>query len=384
MKPSVDVIIPAYNSARTIESAIASIQAQTERAIRIIVVNDGSVDATQQIVERMSAKDERIVLLEQANGGIVDALNLGLTAATAEFIARHDADDLAEPDRFAKQLTYFSAYPDCVAVSGAIRHMDEHGHPLGSAYCMPSPGLADVERYPQLEPYLSHPFLMMRRSAVEAVGGYRHVFHAEDTDLYWRLQEVGRLHNMPDLLGHYRVHSQSITGGSLVNGRISAINSQRAGLSTMRRRAHRPDLTFPKAALQKYQSAATLEGVIRVGSQDVDADERARLGISTCAKLIELAGHRSYELDMGDCLTIRKTLIPALRRMPATSVAYCNRMLSGTAARLASKGKFAEARLLAPLQLYPAIAAKLAFRSAMPLSLRRNIREAVRGDGFVK
>ena len=384
MTPLIDVVIPAFNAAATVESAVGSIQSQTERAIRIIVVNDGSVDDTKAIVERMAAADDRIVLLEQPNGGIVDALNLGLGAAAAEFIARHDADDLAVPDRFAKQRAYLAANPDCVAVSGAVWHMDDRARPLGNAYCMPPPELADVERIPQLEPYLSHPFLMMRRSAADRVGGYRHVFHAEDTDLYWRLQESGRLHNMTDLMGHYRMHAGSITGASLVNGRISAVNSQRAGLSAMRRRTGRPDLIFPKSALQDYQAAHSLEEIIRVGSRDLDAEEKKRLAISTCAKLVELAGHRSYELELADCAAIRRLLIPALPLMASKSSAYCNRMLSGTAARLASRGHFAEARLLAPLPLYPAVAAKLALRSMMPLSVRRTIRQAVRGDGFVK
>lgn len=384
MTPSVDVVIPAYNAAQTIESAIASIQAQTERNIRIIVINDGSVDATKQIVERMAAADDRIVLLEQANGGIVDALNLGLAAATASLIARHDADDLANPDRFAKQLAYLSANPECAAVSGAIRHIDEAGRPLGMIYNFPSPDLANVERHPQLEPYLSHPFLMMRRAAVEKAGGYRHAFHAEDTDLYWRLQEAGRLFNMADHLGDYRIHSQSITGASLVNGRVSAVNSQLAGLSAMRRRAQRPDLSFPKSALADYKKAGTLEGMIQVGSRDLDVDEAKRLAVSACAKLLELAGHRPYELELEDCTLIGDMLLPALHRMPSDNRRYCFRMLSGTAARLASKGRISSARRLVPLRLYPAVAAKLALRSAMPLSIRRTLREVIRRDGFVK
>lgn len=384
MTPSVDVVIPAYNAAQTIESAIASIQVQTERNIRIIVVNDGSVDATKQIVERMAAADDRIVLLEQANGGIVDALNLGLAAATASLIARHDADDLANPDRFAKQLAYLSANSECAAVSGAIRHIDEAGRPLGMVYNFPSPDLANVERYPQLEPYLSHPFLMMRRAAVEQAGGYRHAFHAEDTDLYWRLQEAGRLFNMPDYLGDYRIHSQSITGASLVNGRVSAVNSQRAGLSAMRRRAQRPDLSFPKSALADYKKAGTLQGMIQVGSRELDADEAKRLAVSACAKLLELAGHRPYELELEDCTLIGDMLLPVLHRMPSDNRRYCFRMLSGTAARLASKGRISSARRLVPLRLYPAVAAKLALRSAMPLSIRRTLREVIRRDGFVK
>lgn len=382
--PLADVVIPVYNAASTIESAVASIQKQTERNIRIIIVNDGSTDATRNVIQKLAAEDGRITLIDQDNGGIVDALNRGLAAVTASFIARHDADDIASPDRLAKQLAYLSANPVCTAVSGAIRHIDEAGDPLGDAYQLPSPDLANVEHYPQLEPYLSHPFLMMRRAAVEKVGNYRYVFHAEDTDLYWRLQEVGKLHNLPDYLGDYRVHSQSITGASLLNGRVSAVNSQRAGFSAIRRRSGRPDLSFPKTLLAEYKAAGSLEGIIRVGSLDLETDEAKRLAVSTCAKLLELGGHRPYELEFEDCTTIHQTLLPALPRMTAESRRYCQRMLSGTAARLASSGAISAARLLTPLQLYPAVAAKLVLRSGVPLSLRRILRQAIRRDGFVK
>ena len=229
-EPSVDVVIPVYNGASTVESAVASIQEQTVRDIRILVVNDGSTDGSRAILERMAAADPRVVLLNRENGGIVDALNAGLAACTAELVARHDADDLALPDRFARQIAWFRDHPRCSAVSGAVIHIDVNGRELGPKVALDSPDLADPLLYPQKEPYLVHPFLMMRRAAVMAAGGYRHVFHAEDTDLYWRLQETGELANMDDLLGYYRVHNQSVTGSSTLNGRISAVNSQLSGL----------------------------------------------------------------------------------------------------------------------------------------------------------
>ena len=371
----VDVIIPACNAAQTIESSLASIQEQTVRQIRIIVINDGSSDGTGAIVARLAAEDPRITLLEQPNGGIVDALNHGFDVATAEFMARHDADDLAAPDRFAKQLAYLRAHPDCCAVGGAIRHMDGAGRPMGGIVHFPSPALADPARQPQLEPYLPHPFLMARRAAVAAVGGYRHVFHAEDTDLYWRLQEVGTLHNLPDVLGEYRVHTQSITGASLLNGRISAVSSQRAGLSAMRRRAGKQDLHFPKAALAGYKAARSLHGIIQAASPDLAEEEAGRLAVSACAKLLELASHRPYELELEDCATANRVLLPALPRMDRDSRRYCSRLLAGTAARLVSKGKLSEARLLMPWRLYPEAALRVAWRWGVP-PLRAALRRA--------
>ena len=150
----VDVIVPVYNSEDTVESAIASIQAQTIRNLRIIIVNDGSTDGTRQIVERLADGDERILLINQENAGIVDALNVGLAACSAPLVARHDSDDLAYPDRFEKQLAYLNEHPDYVAVSGAARHIDEAGQALRELVDLPSPDLADPHAYPQREPYL--------------------------------------------------------------------------------------------------------------------------------------------------------------------------------------------------------------------------------------
>ena len=382
--PAIDVVIPVFNGAGTVESAIGSIQAQTLADIRIIVVDDGSTDDTAALVARMAGVDRRIVLLRRANGGIVDALNAGLAACTAPLVARHDADDLAAPDRFERQAAFLRANPGVSAVSGAVRHIDENGRVLGSVLQLASPDLADLGLFPQREPYLMHPFLMMRREAAVAAGGYRHVFHAEDTDLYWRLQETGGLANMPDVLGEYRIHAGSVTGLSPLNGRISAVNSQRAGLSAMRRRAGRPDLLFPKEMLATYKAAQTLEAVIAVGSRDLDAQEAARLRVSACAKLLELAGYRPYELDAADCALIGHTLIPALSSMPADSRGGCIRMLSGTAARLLARGQVGAAMQLTTMRLVPHMAIRFALRTAIPTGLRRLLQRAAGKAEFVK
>ncbi len=374
--PIIDVVIPVFNGAETVESAVASIQAQTLRDIRILVVNDGSTDGTQATVERLAAADGRVVLLNRPNGGIVDALNAGLAACTTDLVARHDADDLAVPDRFERQVEWLRSHPGCSAVSGAVIHIDGAGHELGPKVELSSPDIADPTAYPQQEPYLIHPFLMMRRASVEAVGGYRHVFHAEDTDLYWRLQETGQLANMADLLGRYRIHGQSVTSASTLNGRVAAMSSQLAGISAMRRRAGRPDIAFPKSALAEYKQARTLKGIVRLGSRGLDAEEAARLAVSASAKLLELAAYRPYELDGEDCSFIRASIMRALPSMAPASRTLCVRMLSGTAARLAAQGHVSASIRLSPSKYYPLIAARLVLRTMVPSSLRVAMRRA--------
>ena len=382
--PIIDVVIPVFNGAGTVESAVASIQAQTLRDIRIIVVNDGSTDGTQSIMERVAAADGRVVLVNRPNNGIVDALNVGLAACTADLVARHDADDLALPDRFEKQLAWLRRHPECSAVSGSVIHIDEAGRELGPQTGPASLDLADPTAYPQREPYLIHPFLMMRRAAAEAVGGYRHVFHAEDTDLYWRLQEQGQLANMPDLLGRYRIHGQSVTSASTLNGRIAAMSSQLAGLSALRRRTGRPDLAFPKSALAEYKQARTLREIVRLGSCGLDPDEAARLAASASAKLLELSGYRPYELDAEDCSFVRVSIMRALPSMTPANRALCVRMLSGTAARLMAQGHVSAAFRMSQVKLYPLVAARLVLRTALPSDFRVAMRKMAGRPAIVK
>ncbi len=379
MPPRIDVLIPVYNGAKTVESAIASIQAQSVRDIRIVVVNDGSTDDSHAIIAAMAEKDDRIVLLDRANGGIVDALNAGLANCSAEFVARHDADDLAVPGRFQKQLDWFAAHPHCNAVSGAIIHIDERGREISPVTVPRSPDAADPTFYPQKEPYLVHPFLMVRRAAVQAVGGYRHVYHAEDTDLYWRMQEIGEIANMDQLLGYYRVHGESITSASTLNGRIAAVSSQLCGFSAIRRRAGRPDIAFPREAIAEYRAAGTLGEIVRLGARGLDAEEASRLAAATAAKLLELSSYRPYEIDGEDCAFIRTAILPVLPKMTAENRAITIRQLSGTAARLAAQGSFANARRLCPVQFAPLAVVRFAMRFAMPPAMRMTLRMMLSG-----
>ena len=120
MKSIVDILLPVFNGATTITEAIESLQRQTFTSFRIIVVDDGSTDRTLEILTGLAARDSRITILTQPNLGIVAALNAGLRLCQAEFVARHDADDISDPSRLAVELDYLRSHTDCMAVSGAV------------------------------------------------------------------------------------------------------------------------------------------------------------------------------------------------------------------------------------------------------------------------
>jgi glycosyltransferase involved in cell wall biosynthesis len=352
----IDVLIPVYNGVRTVRESLASIQSQTVRNIRIVVINDGSTDGTADIVSSLARDDNRIFLFTKPNGGIVETLNFGLKYCDAEFIARFDADDISYPYRLEAQLAYLRDHPDCLAVSGRVDHIDENGKAL---HGLPLPGQADLSDpcwSPAREPYLIHPFLMMRRSAITSVGGYRYLLNSEDTDLYWRLAEHGRLHNLEVSLGQYRMHTTSISGASIRNGRVMATNSQRAALSAVRRLRGRPDLNFAQY-FGTASGADTLEEIYQFACSDLDNEERIHLSIAASAKLLELTNYRPYELEYSDCAFIRRSLCE-MHKVSKGNQAELNWLVTVAAARLLTKGQVAEAAALVPFGSYPVVAAR--------------------------
>lgn len=272
-EPLIDMVVPVFNGAGTVQAAIESIQVQTLTNIRILVVDDGSTDDTPRLLAKMAAGDPRLQIMRQPNSGIASALNTGLAECRAEFVARQDADDLSDPQRLEYQLNYMRQHPECVGVSGAARLIDELGRFSGVVTRLLSPDLAaDANWIPAKEPYLM-PFPMARLSALRAVGGYRYFIVSEDSDLYWRMQEHGRLHNMDVVLGEYRMHSTSISGSSIGNGRTMALSSQLAAISALRRRTGRVDLTFPKEAIPRYRAAASLAEIFELGCRGLTPSE---------------------------------------------------------------------------------------------------------------
>lgn len=96
--PKVSVIVPVYNVAAYLPKCVASIQNQTERDIEIILVDDGSTDDCGDICENYAQNDARIKVLHQENGGLSEARNTGIHAATAEYLLFIDSDDYVDTD----------------------------------------------------------------------------------------------------------------------------------------------------------------------------------------------------------------------------------------------------------------------------------------------
>lgn len=354
---AIDVLIPAWNAGATLDASLASIAAQTFADIRVLIVDDGSTDATPDLLAAWTSRDPRFVGFRVPNGGIVEALNYGLAHCTAEFVARFDADDIAYPHRLATQLDFLRSNADHVAVGCDVDHIDELGRTLDGLPRPGSPANADPASIPAREPYLIHPFAMIRRSALVVAGGYRPSPNSEDSDLYWRLEERGRLHNLPERLGQYRMHSGSISGASIVNGRVMAVGSQLSALSAIRRRADRPVLGFATRDAADLKAAVTLDAMFALLAPRLAPDEHSWLKLAIAIKLLELAHYRPYEIDRSDAAFIRAALADWTIATPENR-GHIRWHVTQTAARLIRKGLTREAMAVSPPAFLPRIAAR--------------------------
>ena len=195
--PRVSVLMGVHNGAAHVRQAIDSVLAQTEADLELIVVDDGSTDATPQIVA--ASADARLRMARRPHEGLTRALNHALALARAPIVARLDADDVALPERLARQLAFLEAHPEVGVLGSAAREINGDGRDLGIV----QPPLDDrtlrrvlIRRNPMV-----HSSITMRRTLVDAVGGYDASFAvAQDYDLWMRLAAVTRLANLAEPL----------------------------------------------------------------------------------------------------------------------------------------------------------------------------------------
>jgi glycosyltransferase involved in cell wall biosynthesis len=208
--PRVSVILAVYNGERFLSEAIDSILRQTFRDFEFLIVDDGSTDRTRDIIG--SFRDSRVtVVRNERNLGLSRSLNRALVMARGEYIARQDADDVSDPDRFAEQVRYLDHHPRVALLGTGYRHVDSHGAVAG-ATVLPRDDL-DI----RWEMFFSCPFVnssvMWRRVPVhEQVGRYNEQFaYAQDNELWLRIAERFDVANLGRSLIKYREHPSSMT-----------------------------------------------------------------------------------------------------------------------------------------------------------------------------
>ncbi len=194
---AISVLMAVHNGAPWVKEAVASVLQQSEADLELIVIDDGSTDETRDLLDTVS--DSRMRVVRQARAGLTVSLNRGLRLARAPLIARLDADDLARPERLAKQRAFLAARPHVGLLGTGALETDAAGREL--ARIVPPQSDAELRRVLIRKNPFVHSSVMMRRAVVEDVGGYdERLPVAQDYDLWMRMSRVTALANLPDPL----------------------------------------------------------------------------------------------------------------------------------------------------------------------------------------
>jgi glycosyltransferase involved in cell wall biosynthesis len=208
--PLVSVIMPVYNGERYLAESIGSILGQTFDNLELVIVNDGSTDACSRIIA--SFTDPRIVLIaNDLNQGVSAARNEGIAEARGRYVAFQDCDDISLPDRLARQVAFLEHHPEVCVVGSVLVAIDDRGRRTGQVFRYPLTDAA-IRRQLASRGAIHLGTVMLRGSALQAVGGFRDIFRSgEDYDLWLRLAERYRFANLPGPVSYYRQHRDQAT-----------------------------------------------------------------------------------------------------------------------------------------------------------------------------
>ena len=201
------VVVPTYGHRDFVLATLESVFAQTFIDREVVVINDGSPDDTAELLQPL-AESGRIRYVEQPNAGQAAARNRGLELARGEFVAFLDDDDLLPADKLERQVSALRALPDVALVGGWATLIDAEGRVVGE-HGAPE-GEFTTRDLARGCPFYSPGQTLVRRSALEAVGGFdESLWGADDYDVYVRLSAMGPLRIERRVALLYRVHGSN-------------------------------------------------------------------------------------------------------------------------------------------------------------------------------
>lgn len=206
--PMVSVILPVFNAAPYLRSAIDSILGQTYDNFELIIINDGSTDDSEPIIS--SYTDHRIIqITNPSNLGLVYSLNIGINSAKGEYIARMDADDISQPDRLSTQVAFLSTNPDYGMCGTFYEVIDNLGNKVHKV------NLPETDR--DLRTYLNfgncfcHSTVMFRTDLTKRYRYEQERFLIEDYQLWYNISKECKIRILPVYTLLYRVHDDNIS-----------------------------------------------------------------------------------------------------------------------------------------------------------------------------
>lgn len=207
-KKTISVLLPVFNCESYIRESLNSILQSTYTNFELIIVNDGSKDATSDIIKEYN--DEKIFLYNKINSGLIDTLNYGLKKCNYPIVMRMDGDDVITENKVQKQLNYFiKSQSILTGTNGYI--IDSEGENRGFID-LPIEHNQIIKSMLNMSPSFIHPSVMYFKDAVQKAGGYDPNFkYAEDFDLFLKLSSLGKISNLDERLIYLRKHDKNIS-----------------------------------------------------------------------------------------------------------------------------------------------------------------------------
>ena len=252
----ISVVLTAFNDERWLQAAVDSVLAQTYTDFELLLIDDGSQDATLAIMRAYEARDPRIRVFTHANRGVARSRNIATCHCRGKWIAVMDADDEMLPNRLERQLAFVNEHPQLAVTSCLAYLISEEGEVIGQTT---SDLLteADFRRYVADRTWfrITHSGTLMRKAVVEQVGGYREQLrYMPDSDLWYRISEIdGLILVQPERLMRLRKRRGSVSARSLRRVREPVEHARWITASMEARRASLPEPTLEQFRRREQQ-----------------------------------------------------------------------------------------------------------------------------------
>jgi len=215
-QPAVSILLPVYNSEKYLRRAIDSLVNQTFTDFELLILNDGSSDRSEQIIQ--SYIDSRIVYVKnEVNKGLIYSLNKGIALAKGEFVARMDGDDICLPERLQKQYDWLEKSASTAVVGCHVSFIDDSESITGEwKEDVETKSHSQIKKKMCWENCMAHSSVMVRAEILKQYRYKENQKDTEDYDLWLRILADNQvIEKVPEKLLLYRVHESSITGSIL-------------------------------------------------------------------------------------------------------------------------------------------------------------------------
>jgi glycosyltransferase involved in cell wall biosynthesis len=244
MQPLVTIFMPVYNAESFLAEAIESILNQTFSDFQLLIINDGSKDASAQIIAHYV--DRRIrVINHDKNMGLIASLNEGIALAKTKYLARMDADDISLPRRIERQIVFLESHPE-IAACGTWAEEIVDGRP--GQVIKPFAGIRLERQYWRPVPIL-HPTACLRTKVIQKLRYRSEMLLAEDYDLWLRMKNEYQIANLPQVLLKYRIHANNVSK----LGRQTQLSNSRQAFGE-----HFPDIVIDQQEFEALIAASYL------------------------------------------------------------------------------------------------------------------------------